>query len=472
MFDKNFFRKLQGLAPDNFLSRGELVLKARYQAPIKDLIEHRTLPEEGWDDEQIKFFLELLAAMDTDKDPAAARVGEREARVSSPLVDQLAAGFCHGIGRSGNVVASQPKAPGGSVMYQVANQLARSFLKQFGLPNVKEAVVLPMGTGMSLFLCLATVRSRILTSLTGKGAPNSKLDRKKSPFSMAKFPGKVLLPRCDHNSPLKGIELAGFEPVIIPGHLEGDGVGVSIDDIANAITPEVAAIASTLTFFPPRLPDPVKEIAKLAREHNIAHIINNAYGVQHPSFMKQIYAATSAGRVDFIIQSTDKNFLTPVGGSVVAAFTKGTINELTSQYAGRATAAPVVQFLAAALSLGQKTYKTLQEEQQENRRLLQELLEGLASSIGERVLQVENPIAAAMSLEHIPREKLTAVGGALYNLRVTGPRIMKPDAVGWGTNIGDYPVPYVVMNAAIGSKRKHITSAVERLGKAIEQVSR
>ena len=82
--------------------------------------------------------------MDTDKDKNAARVGEREARIISNLQLETSAGFCHGVGQSGFLTAPQPKAPGGSILYEISNYLARDILRNFGLPNIKEAIVVPL----------------------------------------------------------------------------------------------------------------------------------------------------------------------------------------------------------------------------------------------------------------------------------------------------------------------------------------
>lgn len=102
---------MKGLIPENMLERGIIVLESQLD-PLRILFEQRKIPEEGWSDPQIKFLLTVLSMMDTDKDTQAARVGEREARVASPLVSELAADFCHGIGRSGEISAAQPKALG------------------------------------------------------------------------------------------------------------------------------------------------------------------------------------------------------------------------------------------------------------------------------------------------------------------------------------------------------------------------
>ena len=99
--------------------------------------------------------------MDTDKDPKAARVGEREARVASPYISKLAAGFNHGIGRSGQLTGAQPKAVGASIMQQVANHVALDAIKTLGLANVRHGIITPLSTGMTLALVFAALRREL-----------------------------------------------------------------------------------------------------------------------------------------------------------------------------------------------------------------------------------------------------------------------------------------------------------------------
>lgn len=209
----------------------------------------------------------------------------------------------------------------------------------------------------------------------------------------------------------------------------------------------------------------MKEIAKIAQEHDIPHVINNAYGVQSREIMKRIKSAIDAGRVDAVVQSTDKNFLTPIGGAIVASPKQETLDEISEQYAGRATAAPATQFLAAILALGIKNYEKLRNEQEENRGYLEENLKKIAGEYGERVLNVYNPIACAVSLSKRDPQK---VGGALYNLRVTGPRALGP--TDYGSCCKKYPTAYITMNAAIGSRREDIEKAVQKLEETLKQV--
>ncbi len=430
---------MKGLIPHNMLDRGAIILESQLDS-LRILFEQRNIPEEGWSDSQIRLLLTILSMMDTDKDPQAARVGEREARVASPLVSELAANFCHGVGRSGEIYAPQPKAPGASIMYSLANMLASDAIRRLGAPNLKYAFLLPLPTGMSIGLAISAMRQK----RRGK---------------------HVVHPRIDHRSPLKAIELIGLETKIVEGEIKGDAVIVPPERVEEAINEETLAILSTTTFFPPREPDDVKEIAKIAKEHNIPHIINNAYGVQSREIMKRIRSAVDAGRVDAVVQSTDKNFLTPVGGAIVATPERETIEQINEQYAGRATAAPVAQFLAAILALGIKKYEDLRDEQEKNRKYLEENLKKIAEEYGERVLNVYNPIACAMSLTNRDPAK---VGGALYNLRVTGPRALGPTS--YGSCCKKYHTAYITMNAAIGTRKEDIEKALQKLEETLKQI--
>ncbi len=444
----DFFKNMD--IPESMLSRGQLVLN-EFMNPIKLLFEQRSVPKEPWTDEQIEFLLQILSNMDTDKDKHAARVGEREARIASKLHLKTSAGFCHGVGRSGFLTAPQPKAPGGSIMYKLSNYLARNILKNFGLPNINDAIVVPLCTGMSLSLTLGALRS-------GKSEKNLNYKR------------TVLVPQVDHKSLLKAIDFMGFKAKIVPGQIFGDAVRIPIEDIKNNFDDDCFAVISLTSFFPPREYDNIKEISKFAQENNLIHIVINAYGVQSSEWMKIIRSAIDAGRVDAIIQSTDKNFLTPVGGAIIASPIKENIKKISQTYAGRASATPIVNFLISMLSLGITGYQKLIDDQKQNREILERKLKKVAENINERVLNIFNPVAVALSLENLKEEQLFALGGALYNLRVTGPRVYNPKEKAFGTCCSTYITPYIVMNAAIGATEKDIVFAAERFEKAYRQI--
>jgi O-phospho-L-seryl-tRNASec:L-selenocysteinyl-tRNA synthase len=76
-------------------------------------------------------------------------VGEREARIYSRLVAKRNFYLGHGIGRSGEINAEQPKAVGSSLLLKLTNYLAMDALKIAGI-RVSKVMVLPTATGFTL----------------------------------------------------------------------------------------------------------------------------------------------------------------------------------------------------------------------------------------------------------------------------------------------------------------------------------
>lgn len=432
--------KLKNTIPQDILNRGLMVLQSESK-PIKTLFEQRRIPQIGWKDSQIQSLLDFLSTMDSDKDSKAARIGEREGRVASPLVSKLAFGFHHGVGRTGDLVGPQPKAAGETLLYFLANKLATDALKRFGAPNIKKAILFPVATGMTLGLVLCAARNR-------NGG------------------NEVVFPRVDHKTPIKAIRLAGLQEKIIEGKIFGDAVNIPEEEIEKAVTQKTCAILSTTTFFTPREPDRIKEIAKIAEEKNVPHIINNAYGVQSREIMKLVKGAIDAGRVDAIVQNTDKNFLTPVGGAIVASPSEEFLNDISNVYAGRASAAPIVQFLAAILSVGLDGYEKLRCEQEENRKLLEEYLRETAERHSQRVLDVYNPVSVAMTLNGRSAKK---IGKALFASRVTGARAL--ESTDFGVCCPKYLSSYINFDVGIGMQKEDITLAVKRLDTVLKTVA-
>ncbi|MHA2149334.1 MAG: O-phosphoseryl-tRNA(Sec) selenium transferase [Candidatus Thorarchaeota archaeon] len=430
-------RILEKNIPKNMLERGRTTVDSLL-GPVRDVLNRRLFPEKALTDLQLEMMLQLLSSLDTDKDPEAARVGEREARVASPFIGRLSAGFNHGVGRSGQLAAPQPKAPGASLMQQVANNVALDAVRKLGLSNMKSGIVTPLSTGMSISLILSALRREYGVK-------------------------KVLFPRVDHTSPHRAIALAGLEKIIVPTVIDGDAVQVDMSILEEHIKKtKTNAVLATTTFFPPRKSDPVKDIAKICAEHNVPLVINNAYGVQSERTMSEIRSAVDAGRVDAVVQSSDKNFLSPVGASIIVSPSKKIIEQVTETYAGRASAAPVVQTFAALLALGLDNYKDLQRQQTENKELLREKLNEIADKIGQRVLSVWNPVACAITMDELDVKE---IGAKLYNARVTGPRAVEKGA--YGSSYDNYHHSYLVMNAAIGASKNDIEAATTKLDKEV-----
>merc|ERR1719204_2476276 len=110
---------------------------------------------------------------------------------------------------------------------------------------------------------------------------------------------------------------------------------------------------TTASCFAPRAPDKIVEVAKICLEKNVAHLCNNAYGVQCPKTLKLIQKCSQVGRLDAFVQSTDKNFMVPVGGSIVASFSSKFVDRLAQLYPGRAGISPILDLFITLISMGE-----------------------------------------------------------------------------------------------------------------------
>ena len=99
--------------------------------------------------------------MDSNTFLGAVGVGEREARVASDLVARRHWRLAHGVGRSGDVAAEQPKAAGSSLLARLTNLLAADALGVAGVGDVGGALVLPLATGMALTTVLLALRGEV-----------------------------------------------------------------------------------------------------------------------------------------------------------------------------------------------------------------------------------------------------------------------------------------------------------------------
>jgi O-phospho-L-seryl-tRNASec:L-selenocysteinyl-tRNA synthase len=148
-----------GLVSRAYIEQGAQAL-ARRRRRITSLLSERRLPDGGWDEMSIEMLLHEAAAMDSNNFIDGVGVGEREARVACPLVARRHYGLAHGIGRSGDIAAEQPKAAGSTLLARLCNLLAADALRAAGLPELGDATVLPLATGMALTLTLLALAKR------------------------------------------------------------------------------------------------------------------------------------------------------------------------------------------------------------------------------------------------------------------------------------------------------------------------
>lgn len=108
-------------------------------------------------------------------------------------------------------------------------------------------------------------------------------------------------------------------------------------------------------------------MARLCAVADVPHIINNAYGVQSADICRRVTRACRVGRVDAIIQSTDKNFMVPVGGAVLAA-PKGRpllVDTVSKAYPGRASASAHIDLAMTLLHWGRSGWQRVLAEREE-----------------------------------------------------------------------------------------------------------
>lgn len=201
--------------------------------------------------------------------------------------------------------------------------------KILGYPSIKDALVLPFATGISLTITLLTLKST---------NPNAEY---------------VIFPRIDQKTCLKCIFTANLKPIIVEEVISGDELRTDVPKIVQIIEElkeKVLCVLSTTSCFAPRAYDSIIEISEVCKSGNIAHVINNAYGLQCSRVASDVTAAIYKGRVDALISSTDKNFMVPVGGSVIYSHVKnGLVQKINKFYPGRASGGPILDLFLTFL---------------------------------------------------------------------------------------------------------------------------
>ncbi|XP_038130323.1 O-phosphoseryl-tRNA(Sec) selenium transferase [Cyprinodon tularosa] len=432
---------------------------------IRLLLDQGKCPEEGWSESTVELFLNELAVMDSNNFLGNCGVGEREGRVASRLVANRHYRLIHGIGRSGDIAAVQPKAAGSSLLNKLTNSVVLDILKISGVRSVASCFVVPMATGMSLTLCFLTLRHR----------------RPKARF--------IIWPRIDQKSCFKSMITAGFEPVVVENVLEGDELRTDLEAVQRKIeelgAENVLCLHSTTSCFAPRVPDRLEELATMCAKYDIPHIVNNAYGVQSSKCMHLIQQGARVGRIDAFVQSLDKNFMVPVGGAIIAGFDESFVQEISKMYPGRASASPSLDILITLLTLGAKGYKKYLSERKEIYSFLAEELRSLASAHGERLLHTpHNPISLAMSLDGLQAscsQAVTQLGSMLFTRQVSGARVIplcKEQTVsgytfrGFMSHSESYPCPYLNAASAVGITRDDVTLCMKRLDKCLKALKK
>jgi len=471
------------------------------------LFKHKCLPTQGWNDFQIQSLLILLSSLDTNDHETSighnsgkhdglswnakwCGVGEREGRVYSNLVASRHFGLSHGIGRSGEITEAQPKAVGSSIISELTRYLVLDAMKRVCGLNAKSGrkiggpakncIVLPLCTGMSMSLVLSSLRKPL-------------------PVDESQIKDIVLWSRIDQKSCFKAISSSGFRCVVNPTKIDGDQVVTDLISMEKYLTHygnRILAVISTTSCFAPRVPDEIDEIAKLSEKYEVAHIINNAYGLQCKQICKLINRACVVGRVDAIICSTDKNFLVPVGGAIVTSPHDTIIKQVGKVYAGRASSSPIQDLFITLLSMGINGYKNLLERRQQLLIQFQDHFSKIAMKYGQRILNCpKNTISFGMTLDQLwskndkirmqneteetskkYSEKISLLGSMLFTRCVSGTRVVPRHQTkniddigffGFGSSNDNFPHCYLTAACAIGLSHEEMLCFFSRLDKCL-----
>lgn len=498
----------------------------RQRRRVRTLLTSRTLPADGWHANDVERLVRQLAALDSNAAEARVGVGEREARVFSQTVARRHFGLAHGVGRSGDVAAVQPKALGSSTIGRLAHRFALQLARDVsGLSEAKAAVVVPVATGMSLALTMLALRAQRPRATR---VVWSRIDQKacfKSILTAALQPHVVELRRApqrgdaefddalaardtftnddtndvaDADRPVstsrqRAKQRKRRNAAIQRAHdveHNVDALCTDVDAIERAIVDGadgadgVLCVLTTTSCFAPRVPDDVVAVARVCARLGVPHVINNAYGLQTRRACAAIARACRVGRVDAIVQSTDKNLLVPVGGAIVMSPNAAFVDEIAQTYAGRGNGAPALDVFITALEMGRNGYRALVDERERLFVRMRERLTAVASKHGERVLETRtNEVSLAMTLANVARATraqhdadVTFFGAQMFARQVSGSRVVDGQAsktigphsfVGWGGHCDAFGTPYMTVAVAVGMTEVEVDTFCERLDKLL-----
>lgn len=269
---------------------------------------------------------------------------------------------------------------------------------------------------------------------------------------------------------------ANLIPVVIEPIINNDELQTNIEEISKQIdllgAENILCIFSTTSCFAPRGYDKIQEISKICKKQNLFHLTNNAYGIYCTKIIDMLNQSDKNGRIDIIVSSTDKNFMVPVGGSLIYSSNKEIINKIKKNYPGRASMAPIRDLFITLLEMGKKRYMDLISERKKNYVKLKTAMKIIADKYGEKVIEnPNNKISICLTLENICKDaknksEVTYFGSLFYYRQISGIRVLaKSDPIdfngfkftNYGSHCEDYKyLPYCSFAAGIGMTEKEV----------------
>jgi O-phospho-L-seryl-tRNASec:L-selenocysteinyl-tRNA synthase len=298
----------------------------------------------------------------------------------------------------------------------------------------------------------------------------------------------VLWSRIDQKSCFKSILTANLEPIIIEQIEINNYLQTNLNEFEKQIQQlnpnDICCIISTTSCFAPRAIDNIQGLSHLCQTYSIPHLINNAYGLQSTKIVHEIeQTKRSNGRIDYIVQSTDKNFLVPVGGSIVLTYNSQLFDNLSHAYPGRASITPTIDIFITLLSMGKNGLIDLIQKRKNLFHIFYDKLSQWAKDNDESVLSSKqfSPISIAISLKHLPNERLTELGSMLFTRRISGARVIKLgtkqkidtyEFMNYGAHSSNIQYSYLTVAAAIGIEENDIDIFMKKFDNVYQKLRR
>eukprot|EP00915_Cephaloidophora_sp_WS-2016_P000861 GHVH01001137.1.p1 GENE.GHVH01001137.1~~GHVH01001137.1.p1 ORF type:complete len:341 (+),score=31.95 GHVH01001137.1:472-1494(+) len=272
---------------------------------------------------------------------------------------------------------------------------------------------MPVATGLSLSLCLMSLKS-----------------------SDIPLRRRIIFSRIDQVSCVKAVSQAGLLVHTVDQCMDPDTgeYCTDLNAIRNLIeqhgADEVLAVVICTSCFAPRSPDDVVSVSEICKEFGISLVVNNAYGLICSKTTQMIQDACARGRLDYVVQSLDKNFMVPVGGSVVFSNVIGRIPTLCQTYPGRAHANHIIDLFITFLSMGLLEWREIRRRRRELFEYVKrEMLPSVCEVMECRVIPSSaNRISIAIALP--PYIGDLGIGGKLYHRGVSGAKVLSPKKFG------------------------------------------
>ena len=438
---------------------------------FKTILQSRSIPEKPLNSNTINYILTQISNMDSNNGPFHIGIGEREGRILSSLVHQRNYGLVHGMGRSGNINDLQPKAVGSSLLVQLTISMTKNLLHSIGMTFIKDLLILPFATGMAMTISFLTLR--ILKP-------------------KAKF---IIWSRIDQKTCFKCIITSGFIPIIIDPIIKNNDYELStnIEKIISKIKEigkeNILCVFSTTSCFAPRNYDDIENLSILCKENDIFHVVNNAYGIQCSKIVDILNKSCKIGKVDLIVSSTDKNFLVPVGGSLIYSNNEKLIEKVKKNYPGRASISPLIDLFITFLESGKEKIKFLIKDRKEKYNFLCEKFKKIAEKYDEKMLiPKNNKISIGFTLKNVvkkagnlnEKKDITEIGAMFFNRQISGVRIIARNEneteisgykfKNYGCSCDEYKyLPYMTFACAIGITNDEVENFCKKFEKIIDE---